>query len=132
MHFDPETIDLARQLHLSGLDWQPEDGDPFLVTAELPLDLPVGRIAVFHSAWIDGEALVDRVLWLPTWDRARAWLAERGFHQMTHYSELGKADIKVWPTRENMSPVYAGHAQSSLAALFQILVQAVRDASCEP
>lgn len=131
MRFEPEEIDLARELQGSGLDWAPEDGDPFLVTEAFSVDgaeLRNGQIAVFHSQWIGAEHLAGRVVWLPTWDRTRAWLAERGFHQMTHYSERGKADIKVWPTREVMSPLYAGHAKSSRAALYQILLQAVRDA----
>lgn len=130
IQFEPQEIDLARELHHAGLGWQPEDGDPFLVERAMEAGnarLEPGAIYVFHSTWLSPADLQDHVIWLPRWDRVRAWFAARGVYQMTHYSERGKADIKVWPTRENMSPLYAGHAASSLAALYQILLQAVRD-----
>jgi hypothetical protein len=86
MKFTPQMIELAIRFKAGGVPWQPAPGDYVLdrqaiVQRESPFQPGVYFILNLpHFAKLAGgpEDLQEKLVWLPTWDQARAVLRDAG------------------------------------------------------
>lgn len=86
IHFTPDEMAQAQRLKQAGLPWQPQPGnfvyDPHeLIEAPSPFQERVYFILDlkhFLRRAASLEDLKEKMIWLPTWEDARALLAERG------------------------------------------------------
>ncbi len=86
MRFTESEIQWATRLRGAGLTWEPQPGHYVfdidgVIKAGSPFQAGVHLIASANAMeqTVGGpEALRERFVWLPTWEDARAWLADRG------------------------------------------------------
>lgn len=85
MRFTDTEIQLAARLRGAGLYWEPQAGHYVFdvngaIKAGSPFQAGVHLVTspnALASAMGGEEAMLDGIVWLPTWESCRAWLTDR-------------------------------------------------------
>lgn len=109
------SIDLARQLRDAGLDWEPHDGDQFVIPdreldhhvfsiSEMTVDVrpvPGGRQIAFNGAveWALDAIMEYEVIWLPSEAQLREQLGMT-FRSLEREGTIYRCEIASGPTTE--------------------------------
>ena len=109
------SIDLARELRDAGLDWQPHDGDRFVIPdreldhhifsiSEMTVDVrtvPGGRQIAFNGAveWALDAIMENEVIWLPSEAQLRERLGMT-FRSLERDGTTYRCAIAAGPTTE--------------------------------
>jgi len=96
MRFTDTEIQLAARLRGAGLHWEPQAGHYVFdvngaIKAGSPFQAGVHLVTspnAIVSALGGREAMIEGLVWLPTWENCRAWLADHGVESRRLVSAL--------------------------------------------
>lgn len=119
------TLDLAHALHGAGLQWQPADGDRFVVRdrdlddqvfliSEMTVDVrsvPSGRLIAFNGTveWALDSIMDTEAVWLPNESQLRELVAER-FLSLTRVDGAWRCEVHVGGERVGFQDSEAAEA----------------------